>query len=74
MPKSPVNLTFSDENSNSDEDHGQQEAEDIDYDSTFEPSCSSSELHLLLQGDLSDLVRDLNLLKGTELLGFKLKG
>jgi len=35
MPKSPVNLTFSDENSDSDEDHGQQEGENIDCDPTF---------------------------------------
>jgi hypothetical protein len=58
--QSPVNLTFSD-NSNSDEDHGQQEGDNIDCDPTLEASCSSSEPHLLTQGDLSDLVRDLNL-------------
>jgi hypothetical protein len=39
MPKSPANLTFSDENSNSDEDHGQQEGDSIDCDPTFEASC-----------------------------------
>jgi hypothetical protein len=30
---------------------------------TDEASCSSSEPHLLTQGDLNDLVRDLNLSK-----------
>ena len=74
MPKSPVNLTFSDDNSDSDEDHGQQEGDNIDCDPSSEASCSSSEPHLLLQGHLSDLVRDLNLLKRTEILGSKLKG
>jgi hypothetical protein len=61
VPNSPVNLTFSDDNSNSDEDHGQQEGENVDCDPTFEASCSSSESHLLTQGYLNDLVRDLNL-------------
>ena len=61
MANSPVKLTFSDDNSNSDENHGQQEVENIDCDPTFEASCSSSEPHLLSQGDLNDLVRDLNL-------------
>jgi hypothetical protein len=35
VPESPVNLTFSDENSDSDEVHGKQEGENIDYDPTF---------------------------------------
>jgi hypothetical protein len=70
MPKSPVNLTFSDESSDSYENHGQQEGDSIDCDPTFEASCSSSEPYLLLKGDLSDLVRDLNLLKPTDLLGY----
>jgi len=61
VPNSPVNLTFRDDNSNSDEDHGQQEGENVDCDPTFEASCSSSESHLLTQGYLNDLVRDLNL-------------
>ena len=73
MPKSSVNLTFSDDSSNSDEDHGQQEEDNVDCDPTFEARCSSSEHHLL-QGDFSDLVRGLSLLKLTELLGCKLKG
>jgi len=73
MPKSPVNLTFSDDNSGSDEDHGQQEGENIDCDPSFEASCSSAEPHLLLQGQPSQLFRDLNLLKRTELLGCRLK-
>jgi hypothetical protein len=62
MSKSPINLTFSDENSYSDEDHRQQEGDNIDCDPTFEVSCFSSEPHLLLQGYLKDLVLDLNLL------------
>jgi hypothetical protein len=48
MPKSSVNLTFSDDSSNSDEDHGQQEEDNFDCDPTFEARCSSSE-HQLLQ-------------------------
>jgi hypothetical protein len=74
MPKSPVNLTFSNENSDSDEDHGQQEMENIDCDPTFEASYSSSEPHSLLQEDISNLVRDLNFFKRTEPLGSKLRG
>lgn len=54
---------FSDENSNSPEDHGQQEEDNIDCDVTSEASCSSFEQHLLKHGDLKDLVRDMNLSK-----------
>jgi hypothetical protein len=49
LPKSPVNLTFSDENYDSYEDHGEQEGDNIDCDPTFEARCSSSEPHLLLK-------------------------
>jgi hypothetical protein len=46
-----------------------------DCDPTFEGSCSSSEPHLLTQGDLNDLVRDLNLsTKEAEILASRLKG
>ena len=57
MPHFLVNLTFSDEISVSDEDHGQQEGDNIDCDPSFEANCSSSEAHLLTQGDLKNLVR-----------------
>ena len=49
------------------------EKETVDMD--FQPVCSSSEPHLLSQGDLNDLVRDLNLSKKqSELLASRLKG
>jgi hypothetical protein len=38
----------------------EQVGETFDCDPTFETSCSSSEPHLLTQGDLNDLVRYLN--------------
>jgi hypothetical protein len=59
--KPTENLTFSDNNSDSEKNHGQQEGENADCDPTFEASCSSSEPHLLTQGDPNDLVRDLSL-------------
>jgi hypothetical protein len=45
--KPPENLTFSDDSSDSDEDHMQQDGDNVDCDPTFEASCSSSETHLL---------------------------
>ena len=75
VPKPPETLTFSDVKSNSDEDHGEQERDNVGCDLTFEASCSSSEPHLLRQGDLNDLVRDLNLSqKQAEPSGSRLKG
>jgi hypothetical protein len=75
VAKSPINLTFSNDNSNSDEDHEQQEGDNIDCYPTFEARCSSCEPHLLSQGDLNDLVRDLNLSeKQVELLVLDKKG
>jgi hypothetical protein len=75
VPKPLENLTFSDNNSYSDEVHGQQEGDNGDCDPTFDASCSLSEPHLLTQGDLNYLVRDLNLTKKqAELLGSRLKG
>jgi hypothetical protein len=66
-------LTFSDDNSASDEDHRQQEQGNADCD--LEASCSSTERHLLTQGLLNNLVCDLNLSKiQAELLGSRLKG
>jgi hypothetical protein len=61
VPKPPKNLTFSDDNSDSDKDHGQEEGDNVDCNPTFEASCSPSETHLLIQGDLKGIVRDLNL-------------
>ena len=69
------NLTFSDDNSDSDKDHRQQEGDNVDCNLTFEASCSSSEPHLLTQGDLNDLVYVWNLSKKlAELVGSRLNG
>ena len=55
----------------SDEDVGQ--AKNMDCDPPFAGACSSDEPHLLTQGDLNDIVRDLNMLKKqAELLGSSL--
>ena len=43
------------------EDYIQQEEANVDCIPAFEESCSSPEPHLLIQGDLNDLVCDLNL-------------
>ena len=53
IPKPPKNLTFSDDNSDSDKDHGQQEGDNADCNHTIEASCSLCETHLLTQGDIS---------------------
>jgi hypothetical protein len=45
VPKPPENLTFSDDNSDSD-DHGQQEEDNVDRGPTFQASYFSSKLHL----------------------------
>jgi len=63
VPKHLEILTFNDENSNSDKDCRQQERDNTDCIPTFEASCSSSELHLISQGFLNDLVSDMNLSK-----------
>jgi len=60
-PKPPTNTTLSDSES-SDEDVGQAN-NNMDCDPTFAGACSSNEPHLLTQGDLNDIVRDLNLSK-----------
>jgi len=58
----------------SDEDVGQAN-NNMDCDPTFAGACSSNEPHLLTQGDLNDIIRDLNLSKKqAELLGSRLKG
>jgi len=47
----------------------------MDCDPTFAGACSSNVPHLLTQGDLNDIVRDLNLAKKqAELLGSRLNG
>jgi hypothetical protein len=75
VTKPPENPTFSDDNSDSYENHGQYEGDNVDCDPTFKASCSPSEPHLLTQGDLKDLARHSNFsLKKTELLRSKLKG
>ena len=66
-------LSLSDRES-SDEDVGQANY-NMDCDPTFAGATSSSEPYLLNQGDLNDIVRDLNLSKKqAEPLGSRLKG
>jgi hypothetical protein len=56
----------------SDEDVGRAK-KNTDCDPTFTAACSYNERNLLIQWDLNDIVRDLNLLKKqTELLSSKL--
>jgi hypothetical protein len=65
IPKPPANVNMDDEDSAIDEADLEQ----------VEASCSSSEPNLLTQGDLNDLVRNLNLSKkGAEILASRLKG
>jgi hypothetical protein len=63
IPEPPANVTVDDEYSATDEADLEQVGETFDCDPTFEASCSSSEPHLLTQGDLNGLVSDLNLSK-----------
>ena len=60
-PKPSTNTTLCDSESN-DEDVGQAN-NNMDCDPTYTGASSSSEPHLLTQGDLNDIVRDLNLSK-----------
>jgi len=72
VPKPPTNMTLSDSES-SDEDVGQANNH-MYFDPTFAGACSSSEPHLLTQGDLNDIVRDMNLSKKqAEPFGSRLK-
>jgi hypothetical protein len=72
--KPPENPTFSYDNSNFDEDHGQYEGDNVDCDPTLKTRCSPYEPHLITQVDLNDLASDLNLSKiQAELLGFQIK-
>jgi hypothetical protein len=74
VPKPPANVIVVDGDSATDEADLEQVEETFDCDPTFEASCSS-EPHLLTQGDLNDLVHDLNLSKKeAEILGSRLKG
>jgi len=72
VPKPPTNMTSN--NESSDEDVGQAD-NSMDCDPTFAGACSSNEPHMLTEGDLNYIVRDLNLSKKqAELLGSRLKG
>jgi len=73
VPKPPTNMTLS-KSVSSDEDVGQAN-NNKDYDPTFAEACSSNEPHLLTQGDLNNIVHNLNLSKKqAELLRSRLKG
>ncbi|UYV76679.1 hypothetical protein LAZ67_14001721, partial [Cordylochernes scorpioides] len=66
VPQPPENVIFSD----GDSDRREQQSDDTNF-----KAGASSEPHLLTQGDLNDLVRDLDLSKKqSELLGSRLKG
>jgi hypothetical protein len=70
VPQHPENVTFTDDDS---DNEVIQQVENPFHGPNFEAS-TSSEPHLLTQGDLYDLVRDLNLSKKqSELLGSRLK-
>jgi hypothetical protein len=47
VPKHPENMTFCDDNCDSEEDHEQQEEDSVECDPTFEARCSSSQFTLL---------------------------
>ena len=61
VPKPPTNMTLS-EIESSDEDVGQAN-NNMDCDPSFAGACSSNEQHLLAQGDLNVIVRDLKVSK-----------
>jgi len=70
-------LLLSDSGSSDDDDDDDvgQANNNVDCDPTFAGASSSNEPHLLTQGDLNDIVRDLSLSKKqAELLGSRLKG
>jgi hypothetical protein len=63
-----------DEDCATDEADLEQVGETFDFYPKFEASCSSSEPHLLTQGDINDLVSDLYLSKKeAEILASRLK-
>jgi len=61
VPKPPTNMTLGDSEWN-DEDVGQAN-NNMDCDPTSTGANSSNEPHLLTQGDLNDIIHDLNLSK-----------
>jgi len=61
VPKPPTNMTLS-EIESSDEDVGEAN-NNMDCDPSLAGACSSNEPHLLTQGDLNGIVRDLNVSK-----------
>jgi hypothetical protein len=63
IPKPPANVIVDDEDCATYEADLEQVGGTFDCDPTFEASCSSSEPHLLTQGDLDDLFRYWNLFK-----------
>jgi len=62
---SPPDMTFSDDNSDYGEGHGQQEEEYSDCDPIFRASCILSEHHLLTKEGLNDTLLDFNMSKKT---------
>ena len=73
VPQPPENIHLTDEEE--EYEPTEHDVEDVTHDPTFEASGSSSYPHLITQGDLNDLVRDLNLSKRqAELLGSRLNG
>ena len=62
IPHPPTHLTVEDESEHEAATEVQNEQQD---DATFETSTSLCEPHLLTQGELNDLVRDLKLSKKT---------
>ena len=71
-PKPPTNMMLSDSES-SDEDISQAD-KNMDCDPTFAGACSSNEPYLLTQGDLNNVVHNMNLSKKQAvLLGSRLK-
>jgi hypothetical protein len=67
-------MAFSDDNSDSDEDRGQQKGDNVDRFDIIWSKLSPPQTHLLTQ-DLSDLVRDSTLSKKQdELSGSRIKG
>ncbi|XP_066465456.1 uncharacterized protein [Eleutherodactylus coqui] len=73
VPVPPENVIVS-EDEYSDE-HAEDREGDMYTDPTFQDLWESNEPHFLIQGDLNDLIRDLNLSKQqAELLGLRLKG
>ena len=61
VPNPPTNMMLRDSES-TDED-ADQANNNMDCDPTFAGACSSNEPHLLSQGDLNNIIRDLNLSK-----------